>query len=71
MRYIAIIEKGPRSYGAYVPDLPGCVAVAKTAREVRKLIREAIRLHLQDLRERGLPAPRPTTETETITLKVA
>ncbi len=71
MKYLAIIEKGPSSYGAYVPDLPGCVAAAKTLREVRKLIREAIRLHVQDLRERGLKVPKPTTESELVPLKVA
>ena len=71
MKYLAVIEKGPRSYGAYVPDLPGCVAAAKTLREVRKLIRDAIRLHVEDLRQRGLPIPKPVTESEIVTLKVA
>lgn len=33
MRFAIDIEKGPTSYGAYVPDLPGCVAVGKTAAE--------------------------------------
>ena len=55
MRYAIVIEKGPTSYGAYVPDLPGCVAVGKTAAEVRKLIAEAVPLHLEGLREAGLP----------------
>jgi predicted RNase H-like HicB family nuclease len=71
MKYLAIIEKGPRSYGAYVPDLPGCVAVARTAREARRLIREAIKLHVRDLRERGLRVPRPMTQSEVVILKVA
>jgi len=71
MRYVAIIEKGPRSYGAYVPDLPGCVAVAKSMREVRKLIRQAVLLHIEDLRRRGGRIPRPTTESEIVELKVA
>jgi len=71
MRYVAIIEKGLTSFGAYVPDLPGCVAAAKTARQVRRLIREAIRLHLEDLRDRGIPVPKPTTASEVIDLKVA
>ncbi|HEY7087428.1 MAG TPA: type II toxin-antitoxin system HicB family antitoxin, partial [Tepidisphaeraceae bacterium] len=66
-----IIEKGSTSYGAYVPDLPGCVAAARTLREVRKLIREAIKLHVQDLRERGVPVPKATTESELVNLKVA
>ena len=70
-KYLAIIERCPRSYGAYAPDLPGCVAAAKTAREARKLIRQAIRLHIEDLRERGLPVPKPMTASEIVTIKVA
>ncbi len=64
MRYAIVIEKGPTSYGAYVPDLPGCVAVAKTAAKVRKLIAEAVPLHLAGLREDGLPIPELETECE-------
>ena len=54
MKYLVVIEKGPTSFGAYVPDLPGCVAVAKTRRKVKLLIREAIQLHVEDMRQRGL-----------------
>jgi predicted RNase H-like HicB family nuclease len=61
MQYVVIIEKGPTSYGAYVPDLPGCVAVAKTEEEVTTLIREAIEFHLEGLRENGDPIPPPTS----------
>jgi predicted RNase H-like HicB family nuclease len=61
MQYAVIIEKGPTSYGAYVPDLPGCVAVAETEEEVRNLIREAIEFHLEGLREEGEPIPEPTS----------
>jgi predicted RNase H-like HicB family nuclease len=64
MRYAIVIEKGPASYGAHVHDLPGCVAVAKTAAEVRKLIAEAVPLHLEGLREDGLPIPDPASECE-------
>jgi predicted RNase H-like HicB family nuclease len=66
MRYAIVIEKGPTSYGAYVPDLPGCVAVAKTRAEVKKLIAEAVPLHLEGLREDGLPIPESATECEYI-----
>jgi predicted RNase H-like HicB family nuclease len=69
MKYLVVIEKGPRSYGAFVPDLPGCVAVAKTARRVKRLIREAMELHVEDLRERGHPIPRPTAESEFVELE--
>ena len=64
MRYAIVIEKGPTSYGAYVPDLPGCVAVGKTSSEVRKLISEAVSLHLDGLKEDGLPIPESATECE-------
>ena len=56
-----IFEKGHTGYGAYVPDLPGCVAVAKTLKQTQKLIREAIQFHLEGLREFGEPIPQPTT----------
>ena len=64
MRYAVVIEKGETSYGAYVPDLPGCVAVASTVEEVERLIREAVAFHIEGLREDGLPVPAPTTRAE-------
>jgi predicted RNase H-like HicB family nuclease len=64
MKYAIILEKGKNSFGAYVPDLPGCVAVGKTAAETRRLIREAIELHLEDLRERGEKPPKPHSKVE-------
>lgn len=60
MSYAVVIEKGETSYGAYVPDLPGCVAVAETKEEVEALITEAIQFHLEMLQEEGLPIPQPT-----------
>lgn len=59
--YLAIIEQGLGSYGAYVPDLPGCVAVGDSREEVEELIRGGIALYLETLRERGDPLPAPTT----------
>jgi len=64
MRYAIVIEQGDDSYGAYVPDLPGCVAAATTREEVVKLIHEAIAEHLQVLREEGLPVPVPHSTAE-------
>lgn len=60
MSYAIVIEKGETSYGAYVPDLPGCVAVAETREEVEALIREAIQFHLEMLQEEDFPIPEPT-----------
>jgi predicted RNase H-like HicB family nuclease len=55
--YAIVIEESATGYGAYVPDLPGCVAVAETADEVRRLIREAIEYHIEMLREENEPIP--------------
>jgi predicted RNase H-like HicB family nuclease len=60
MEYLVIYEKGPTSWGAYVPDLPGCVAAGKTQEEVRELIEGAVDLHLRGMREDGDPIPEPT-----------
>ncbi|MBI3992763.1 MAG: type II toxin-antitoxin system HicB family antitoxin [Candidatus Lambdaproteobacteria bacterium] len=62
MRYLVVIERGDTSYGAYVPDLPGCVAVGETAEEVRRLIAEAIEFHLEGLRADGEPIPEPSSQ---------
>ncbi|GAP93948.1 type II toxin-antitoxin system HicB family antitoxin [Leptolyngbya sp. NIES-2104] len=64
MRYAIVIEKGQTSYGAYVPDLPGCVAVGETIEEVRELIHEAIEFHLEGLIEDGLSVPEPISTCE-------
>lgn len=64
MQYAVVIERGPDSFGAYVPDLPGCVAVAETEAEVRRLIREAIEFHLEGMREDGEPVPPPSAHVE-------
>lgn len=61
MRYAIVIEKGEANYGAYVPDLPGCVATGDTVEETAREIREAIEFHLDGLRADGLPIPEPTS----------
>jgi predicted RNase H-like HicB family nuclease len=61
MRYAIIIEKGGQNYGAYVPDLPGCVATGKTVEDTVKLMREAIEFHLEGMRLSGEPIPPPTS----------
>jgi predicted RNase H-like HicB family nuclease len=53
MPYAVLIEKGSSSYGAYVPDLPGCVAVGESIDEIRQLIQEALEFHLESLYEDG------------------
>jgi predicted RNase H-like HicB family nuclease len=64
MKYAIVIEKGPTSYGAYVPDLPGCVAVGETRDEAERLIREAIPFHIDGMRLNGDPVPEPTTTVQ-------
>lgn len=68
-RYAVIIEKGPTNYGAYVPDLPGCVAVADSVAELQVLIREAIEMRLEAMVEDGDPIPEPTTTAFEIEVK--
>ena len=60
MEYVAIYEKGDSSYGAYVPDLPGCFAVGETLEEVQTLIDEAIEFHIEGLQEDGEEVPQPS-----------
>lgn len=66
MKYTVILEKGDSGFGAYVPDLPGCVAAAETKDEALELIAEAIEIHLEDLRERGEAIPEPHSFFETV-----
>jgi predicted RNase H-like HicB family nuclease len=66
MDYVVVIEKGANSFGAYVPDLPGCVAVGESREEVMQLIREAIEFHLEGLREDGRPVPPPSSSVELV-----
>ena len=65
-RYMVVIERGESSWGAHVPDLPGCVAVGSSRHEVLRLIREAIELHIEDLRSEGLPVPGPRSEGDVV-----
>ncbi len=66
MRYVAVIEKGESSWGAHVPDLPGCVAVGESRDEVVALIKEAVDMHIDSLRANGEAVPSPSSEVELI-----
>ena len=61
MRYAIVIEKAGANFSAYVPDLPGCIATGATVDAVERELREAIRFHIDGLREDGEPVPEPTT----------
>jgi len=71
VQYTVVIEKGTENYGAYVPDLPGCVAAGDTVDEVLDLMREAIALHVKGLREDGEPIPPATTISREVDAEVA
>ena len=66
MRYTVVIEEGNIGFGAYVPDLPGCVAVAETRSAVVQLIHEAIEFHIEGLREEGMDIPAPHSTAELV-----
>jgi predicted RNase H-like HicB family nuclease len=61
MKYTVIYEKGPTSWGAYVPDLPGVIAVGDSRDEVERLIQEAVEFHLDGMREEGITVPAPSS----------
>ena len=71
MRYMVVIERGEKSWGAHVPDLPGCIAVGETRDEVLQLVREAIDFHIESLRQDGLPVPPPSSEIEFVEVSAA
>ncbi len=66
MKYAVVIEQGPESFGAHVPDLPGCIAAGETREEVISLIREAIEFHIEGLKAGGEDVPSPSSSVEFI-----
>ena len=70
-RYMVVVERGETSWGAHVPDLPGCIAVGESRDEVVGLIREAVALHIEALKKEGLPVPKPTFEGEFVEVEAA
>lgn len=71
MRYLVVVERGPASFGAHVPDLPGCIAAGETKEEVLTLIREAIEFHLEGLKQEGQPIPAPSSTSELVEVEAA
>jgi len=63
-RYLVVIERAGANYSAYIPDLPGVMAAADSPEEVRELMREALAMHLEGMREDGIPLPEPTTDAD-------
>lgn len=71
MRYLVVVEEGAGSFGAYVPDLPGCIAAGESRAEVLELIRDAIEFHIQGLRNEGQSVPLPSSTSELIDVVAA
>jgi len=71
MQYLVIVEKSENGFGAYVPDLPGCVAAAETRAEVVSLIQEAIEFHIEGLKKAGDPIPTPKSQSELVNVHAA
>ena len=71
MRYLVVVEQGPTSFGAYVPDLPGCVAAGETREEALELIREAIEFHIEGLRQDGQSVPPPSSTSAVVDVAAA
>jgi predicted RNase H-like HicB family nuclease len=69
MRFLIVIEKTRTGYSAYSPDLDGCVAAARTRPTVKKLMKEAIALHLEDMREDGRRPPKPNATYDFVTVE--
>ena len=59
--YAIVVEKANSNYSAYVPDLPGCAATGATVEETERRLRDAIEVHVQGLRDDGLPVPEPSS----------
>jgi predicted RNase H-like HicB family nuclease len=70
-RYMVVVERGATSWGAHVPDLPGCVAVGESREDVLRLVREAIEFHIDGLKQDGLPVPTPSSEGEFVEVGAA
>ena len=71
MQYLVIFETDANNCGAYVPDLPGCVAIGETMQEVRRLIAEAIQFHIEGLQEDGSAVPLPSSTAAFIDVATA
>lgn len=71
MKYAVVLEKGELSYGAFVPDLPGCVAAGETRDEALGLIKEAIDFHIEGLKEDRVVVPSPHCEVEQVEVDIA
>ncbi|MCD6118415.1 type II toxin-antitoxin system HicB family antitoxin [bacterium] len=68
--YVVILEPGEKNWGAYSPDVPGCIATGATREEVEQLFKEALAFHLEGLVEEGLPIPEPFSQVSKVLIEV-
>lgn len=66
LKYVVIYEKTATGYSAYAPDIPGCIAAGATLPETAELMRGALELHLEAMREDGDAIPEATTVADSI-----
>ena len=66
MRYLVVVEKSPRNYSAYSPDVPGCIATGRTLDETTRNMRDALEGHMEVMADHGDPAPEPTAWAITV-----
>ena len=69
--YAVVIEKADGNFSAYVPDLPGCVAVGDTVNECEESIQEAIEAHIHVMREQDIAVPEPSSLAREIEVELA
>jgi len=69
--YLTILERGATSWGAYAPDVLGCVVADDTRESVKQMFQEALQAHLDWMREDGDLIPPPAAETDTVTVALA
>ncbi len=69
-QYTVIYESGKRNWSAYVPDLPGCIATAKTRKQLERVIREAVAYHIEGLSARGETIPKPSIEAGLVSVAI-
>lgn len=69
MRYLIVIERAGRNFSAYAPDLPGCVATGRSRRQAEQRMHSAIAMHIQGLKEDGLPVPKPEAQAVEVAVR--
>ena len=66
MKYVVVLEKADRNWAAYSPDILGCIAPGHTPEETLERYEKALRMHIEGLKEDGIPCPEPTARTVTV-----